>query len=130
MARSSSPVTKGVYFFDTRLINSWSIWANGVPWDLLNSGNITHYASRIFLTNGAIPTEDGEIPRRSIALSIGRSLGGGMHKDLDLANHGSKTVRFNLEIAVRCDFADIFEVKAKRIAEARSPRNGLPARLN
>jgi hypothetical protein len=35
---------------------------NGVPWDLLNSGNITHYASRIFLTNGAIPTEDGEIP--------------------------------------------------------------------
>jgi hypothetical protein len=38
-----------------------------------------------------------------------------MHEDLDLTNHGPKTVRFNLEIAVRCDFADIFEVKSKRI---------------
>jgi glycogen debranching enzyme len=109
------PSDKGVYFFDTRLINSWNISANGVPWDLLNSGNITHYASRIFLTNCAISTEDGEIPRHSIALSIGRSLGGGMHEDLDLTNHGPLPVRFNLEISVRCDFADIFEVKSKRI---------------
>src|SRR4029078_5788209 len=61
------------------------------------------YASRIFLTNGTIPTEDGEIPRHSIALSIGSRSG------------GAKMVRFNLEIAVRCDFADIFEVKSKRI---------------
>src|SRR5436190_7227465 len=109
------PSEKGVYFFDTRLINSWSISANGVPWDLLNSGNIKHYASRIFLINCAVSTEDGEIPRHSIGLSIGRSLGGGMHEDLDLTNHGPKTVRFNLEVAVRCDFADIFEVKSKRI---------------
>ncbi len=109
------PSDKGIYVFDTRLISSWMIWANGVPWDLLNSGNLTHYASRIFLANGAIFTADGEIPRHSIALSIGRSLGGGMHEDLDLTNHGPKAVRFNLEIAVRSDFADIFEVKSKRI---------------
>jgi glycogen debranching enzyme len=110
-----SPSDKGIYFLDTRLINSWQISANGVPWDLLNSGNITHYASRIFLTNGSIATEDGEIPRHSIGLAIGRSLGGGMHEDIDLTNYGPSTVRFNLEIAVRSDFADIFEVKAKRI---------------
>lgn len=71
-----------------------------MPWDLLNSGNITHYASRIFLANGAIFAADGEIPRHSIGLSIGRSLGGGMHEDLDPTNYGPKTVRFNLEIAV------------------------------
>ena len=106
---------KGLYFFDTRLINSWQISANGVPWNLLNSGSITHYATHIFLVNGRIPTEKGEIPRHSIGLSIGRSLGGGMHEDLDLTNYGPQPVRFNLEIAVRCDFADIFEVKAKRI---------------
>jgi hypothetical protein len=54
-----SPGDKGIYFFDTRLISSWHIAANGVPWDLLNSGNIAHHASRIFLTNGTIATENG-----------------------------------------------------------------------
>ena len=48
------PSDKGLYFFDTRLISSWSIYANGENWDLLNAGNITHYAARIFLTNRAI----------------------------------------------------------------------------
>ncbi len=35
-----------------------------------------------------------------------------MHEDLDLINHGATRVRFQLEIALRCDFADIFEVKS------------------
>jgi N-terminal domain of (some) glycogen debranching enzymes len=109
------PSDKGLYFFDTRLISSWSIYANGVNWDLLNAGNITHYAARIFLTNRAILTEDGDIPPRTLGLVISRSIGGGVHEDLDLVNHGMKPVRFNLEIAVRSDFADLFEVKSKHI---------------
>ena len=38
-----------------------------------------------------------------------------MHEDLDVTNYGPKPVRFNLEIALRCDFADIFEVKSRHI---------------
>lgn len=109
------PSDKGLYFYDTRLISNWAIFANGVSWHLLNSGNITHYAARIFLTNGAIVTEDGDIPRHTLGLALSRSVGGGLHEDLDLTNHGAATVRFNLEIAIRCDFADIFEVKSKHI---------------
>ena len=109
------PSDKGLYFRDTRLISSWSVFANGIEWDLLNSGNVTHYASRIFLTNAAFSTEDGDIPRHVLGLAIGRTLGGGIHEDLDVTNHGPVAVRFNLEIALRCDFADIFEVKAKHI---------------
>lgn len=111
----SWPSDKGLYFFDTRLISSWSIYANGEAWDLLNAGNITHYASRIFLTNRAITTEDGEIPPRTLGLVLSRSISGGVHEDLDLVNHGMKPVRFNLEISVRSDFADLFEVKSGHI---------------
>ena len=50
------PSEKGLYFFDTRVISSWTIYANGEPWDLLNGGAITHYASRIYLTNRKIRT--------------------------------------------------------------------------
>ena len=52
---------------------------------------------------------------RTLGLVIGRKLGGGMHEDLDITNHGRRPVRFNLEIAIRSDFADVFEVKPNRI---------------
>ena len=45
------PSEKGLYFFDTRVVSSWTIYANGEPWELLNGGAISYYASRIFLTN-------------------------------------------------------------------------------
>ncbi len=109
------PSDYGLYFFDTRLISSWAIYANGEPWDLLNGGAITHYASRIYLTNRKIHTTDGVIPQRTLGFVISRCIGGGMHEDLDITNHSMKRVRFQLEIALRCDFADIFEVKSDEI---------------
>jgi len=39
------PSEKGLYFLDTRVISSWVIYANGEPWNLLNGGAVTHYAS-------------------------------------------------------------------------------------
>ena len=109
------PSEKGLYFFDTRVVSSWRIYANGEPWELLNGGAISYYASRIFLTNRALLTEDGTIPPRTLGLNISRSISGGMHEDLDIVNRGMKPVIFQLEIALRCDFADIFEVKSGHI---------------
>jgi glycogen debranching enzyme len=109
------PSEKGLYFFDTRVLSSWNIYANGEPWELLNGGAVSYYGSRIFLTNRSLLTEDGTIPQRTVGLTISRWISGGMHEDLDLTNDSMKAVRFQLEIALRCDFADIFEVKSGSI---------------
>ena len=109
------PSDKGLYFLDTRLISSWNIFANGVPFELLNSGAITHYAARVYLSNSVIVTEQGDIPEHTLSLVLSRSLDGGVHEDIDIINQGMKAIRFNLEIAARSDFADIFEVKSKHI---------------
>jgi glycogen debranching enzyme len=109
------PSNKGLYFLDTRLISSWRIFANGVSWDLLNSGNLSHFAARVFLINQAIPTETGLIPPGTIGLELSRYIGGGVHEDLDIVNRSMKPVEFNLEIAIRSDFADLFEVKSGNI---------------
>jgi glycogen debranching enzyme len=106
------PTEKGLFSADTRLISSWQIFADGEPWDLLNSGAIAYYACRIFLTNRALATQDGKVPAGSLGLVVGRNLGGGLHEDLELVNNGPEPVRFNLEIAIRSDFADLFEVKS------------------
>ena len=109
------PSERGLFFFDTRVLSSWMIYANGEPWDLLNGGATNYYTSSVYLTNRTILTEDGAIQPRTLGLVISRCIAGGMHEDLDITNYSMRRVRFQLEIALRSDFADIFEVKSGSI---------------
>ncbi len=109
------PGERGLFFLDTRVLSSWTIYANGEPWELLNGGATTYYTSAVHLTNRAILTEGGAIPPRTLGLSVSRSIADGMHEDLEVENRSMKPVRFQLEIALRSDFADIFEVKSGNI---------------
>jgi glycogen debranching enzyme len=109
------PSDRGLYFRDTRVISAWAIYANGEPWDLLNGGAIAYHAARIFQTNRAFLSEDGPIAARTLGLVIGRHIDGGLHEDIEITNNSRTPVRFNLEIAIRADFADIFEVKGNQI---------------
>lgn len=111
----SWPTDQGLYFADTRLLSGWWIFADGQGWDLLNAGTIAFYAARIYLTNQAIETEIGNVPAGVVGLIISRNLTGGLHEDLDLRNNSQTPVQFNLEIAPRSDFADLFEVKSGHI---------------
>ena len=84
-------------------------------WTVLNSGAIAYYASRIYLINPPVSTEHGDIAAGSLGLVLGRTIGEALHEDIDIRNYSSKRVRFNLEILIRNDFADIFEVKSKAL---------------
>jgi glycogen debranching enzyme len=106
---------KGLLFRDTRLISYWRVNANGQEWEHVSGGAISHFAARVFLTNRTIVTETGDIPPRTLSLVLGRWLSGGAHEDLDLTNHGVHKVRFNLELVIRSDFADLFEIKDERL---------------
>jgi glycogen debranching enzyme len=106
---------RGLYFRDTRVISAWAIYANGEPWDLLNGGAVAYHAARIFQINRAFVSEDGPIAARTLGLVIGRHIDGGLHEDIDITNNSRHPVRFNLEIAIRADFADIYEVKSDQI---------------
>jgi glycogen debranching enzyme len=107
--------TKGLMFRDTRLISTWNLFANGVAWDLLNGGSIAHFAARIFMANREIEARDGTIPAKTLGLQLDRWADGGIHEDIDIVNYGANTVRFNLELLVRSDFTDVFEVKSGKI---------------
>ncbi|MDR3486699.1 MAG: glycogen debranching N-terminal domain-containing protein [Bradyrhizobium sp.] len=113
--RVSWPSKCGLYFRDTRVISAWAIYANGELWDLLNGGAIAPHAARIFLTNRAFETEDGPVAARTLGLVIGRQVETGLHEDIEITNNSQKPVRFNLEVSMRADFADIFEVKGDDI---------------
>ena len=103
----------GVFADDTRFLSFYAVFANGQPWQLLTSSTVTYYAARFHLTNPPFDTEDGPVNGGTLALSLLRSVADGIHEDIDVTNHSRSPVRFNLEIALRSDFADLFEVKSR-----------------
>ena len=103
---------QGVFASDTRFVSYYGIFANGEPWIRLASAVTASHSARITLTNETFATEEGKIPQGTLALIISRAVSEGIHEDLDVTNYGLVAVRFNLEIALRSDFADLFEVKS------------------
>jgi glycogen debranching enzyme len=110
----------GVFAGDTRFLSHWAIYANGESWQRLTSCPTSYYGERVYLTNKAFPTEDGVVPEGTLELTIGRSVGEGIHEDLDITNFSLAPARFILEVALRSDFADLFEVKAHRFVRRGS----------
>jgi glycogen debranching enzyme len=106
---------QGIYSHDTRYVSSYEYFADGQPWILQNSGAVAYFAFRACLVNPRIITEYGEIEQGVVGLLFDRAVREGIHEDFELHNYGMRRVRFNLEIAPRTDFADIFEVKARRV---------------
>src|SRR5437016_5803298 len=102
---------QGACAHDTRFVYYCTIFASGLSWQRLNSSATSYYEARLYLMNDVVPTEDGDIPEGTLSLVIDRTVSDGIHEDLDVANHDLVPVRFNLEIALRSDFADLFEVK-------------------
>jgi glycogen debranching enzyme len=107
----------GIYFLDTRLISTWEIDANDKPWTLLNSGSLAGSAGRAYLTNPDLPAEGGIIPSQALGLTFSRHIYGGMHEDIDITNHHTDTVRFELGLTFKGDFADLFEVKSNKVTK-------------
>lgn len=102
----------GIFANDTRFLSYYAVYADGQPWELLSSSAIAYYASRFYLINPAIDSEHGLIDPHSLALVIQRQVCTGITEAITITNHSLKRVRFNFEVAMRSDFADIFEVRA------------------
>ncbi len=105
---------EGVFAIDTRFISYYHLFINRVPWVLVNSSQLSFYASRTYLTNPKISTEDGDIAENTIGLTLERTVENGIHEDFYVTNYTGKKISITLELALRSDFADLFEVKSKR----------------
>ena len=108
---------QGVYAIDTRFISFYHLYINRESLKLVNSSQLSFYASRHHLTNPRIETDSGIINEQSLRVTINRVVSEGIHEDLDIANYTGRKVHFLLELALRSDFADLFEVKSKHIVQ-------------
>ena len=73
---------QGVYALDTRFVGSYALYVNRQLWKLVNSSQINFYSSRIYLTNPALATRDGDLAENSIGLTVDRYIEEGIHVDV------------------------------------------------
>ncbi|MFB2894865.1 glycogen debranching N-terminal domain-containing protein [Aerosakkonemataceae cyanobacterium BLCC-F50] len=108
-------VAQGFFVADTRLLSYYEVSINRDRLLLLASSPIDHHSALYQFTNPKFRTVNGTIPDGRLMIGIRRDIVGGMHEDIDITNHHSERVEFQLMLAIRSDFADIFEVKSQQI---------------
>lgn len=102
---------QGYFVKDTRMLSGWSLSIGGVPLGLVEGAPLGARTARLEFTNPVIALPVGELADGSLRIRVDRSLGPGLHDDLVLEYFGEHAVTLDLELAVECDFADIFDVR-------------------
>ncbi|AGY60046.1 glycogen debranching N-terminal domain-containing protein [Gloeobacter kilaueensis] len=108
-------LAQGFFVRDTRLISYYEITLNRCRLSLLASSTINHHSALYQFTNPEMPSVGGPVKAGQLIISVRRDVAVGMHEDIDIANHASGSVRFQLMLAIRSDFADIFQVKSRQL---------------
>ncbi len=106
---------QGFFASDTRYVSGYRLKLGDVRPVLLNSSQVRPFSSRFEFSNPTLDTVGGTIPAQTLHLRLDRTIAEGVHEDYDLSNHGRDPVEVVLEVSIECDFADIFDVKAKEL---------------
>jgi glycogen debranching enzyme len=107
----------GLFAQDTRFLSHYELGINRTPWTLLNGGAIDYSAARWHYTNPAVETEAGALPARAVGMLVEREIGHGVCEEITITNYTLAPVAFQLEIIVRSDFADIFDVRGHKLVD-------------
>ncbi|MDQ2902688.1 MAG: amylo-alpha-1,6-glucosidase [Chloroflexota bacterium] len=111
---------QGIYAADTRFVSIYQLFINRQPWKEIDASQLDFYAARFHLTNPPVHTAGGAITKHTLDLTINREIGAGIYENFEIVNYAGKEVAFILEVEIRSDFADIFEVKSGDIVQRGS----------
>ncbi|HLZ73183.1 MAG TPA: glycogen debranching N-terminal domain-containing protein [Dehalococcoidia bacterium] len=114
---------QGVFVDDTRFLSTYSFYINDRPWELVTSAAVTYFAARLDLVNPDVLTPSerphewkSTMAAQTVALTIDRMVEDDcIREHFSISNFSQDRVRFNFELVLRSDFADIFEVKSGNI---------------
>src|ERR1700736_3787804 len=107
----------------TRFVSGSSVTLNARIPLLLDASTIDHFSARWEFTTPEHPlagTRNGAehdviLEERSVGFRLDRTILEGIHEDYDLVSYAPDPIRLILEVAIESDFADIFDVRRKRL---------------
>ena len=106
--------SEGFYAYDTRFLSSFILTIDGR--ELIPLGSYTFDSSLASFYASSSGTR--RMPASTISVVRDRYIAHGLHEDITLINHSSKTRTINLELTFDADFADVFEVRLGSVRKA------------
>ncbi len=112
----------GFYFRQTRFLCRLVLTVNGERPTFVSANPVDSYS---MIAHYAAPTpagrmagaepddpesDGGEIAKKAILVQVNRFVGGGMHQDLLVTNHGLRETEVELAFEVGADYADVEEI--------------------
>lgn len=114
----------GLFVHQTRLLSRYRYLIDGramLPVVLSNYEQHNWLGYYIMLPPGVTTREPDqgsgqmqELSQQTLELRLSRYVGEGIHEDVDLTNFTQQTTRFQLELEIDADFADVVETKGDR----------------
>jgi glycogen debranching enzyme len=102
----------GLFVRDTRVLSNWNLTVNGEPIRPLAGVAVEPYHGR-FVGTGALPHQGpGELVVDRL-----RWIGAGLREQITVRNYSAVPVDCTLGLGFAADFADVFEVKDRRIPD-------------
>lgn len=115
---------RGLFVHQTRLLSRYRYFINGQRWMPLALSNVEQHSwmgyyialspdadrNPRFVTLGP----GGSLAQQPIEMRLSRTIGDGLHEDVDVTNFTQRPVAFTLQLAVDADFADVDETKEPR----------------
>jgi glycogen debranching enzyme len=108
---------QGFFAADTRLLSGWDLRVNGVRPVGLAASALSLHAARSELTNPPLVDPEGAIDAQQLSIRLDRTVGAGVHEDIDLVSFAPRPIRLTIELVLESDFADIFEVRGGQRVE-------------
>jgi len=99
--------TSGLFAEDTRFLSRLELRVNGQRPLLLSSGKVEYFSAAFYLRNSLA----GGLPQDALSIVRERFVGEGMQDHVAVRNETAEPLRFELELEVAADFADIISVK-------------------
>jgi len=120
----SNGAEHGLFVHQTRLLCRYRYTINGEPLQPVALSNVEEHSwlgYYITLAPGVetdAPDEGSgqldQATQQTLELRLSRTVGAGIHEDVDLTNYTQQSISFQLELEVDADFADQIETKGER----------------
>ncbi len=105
----------GLFAGDTRVLSTYSIAVDGVPWKLLSRERRDSSNCVWSFQNTSLRSAGSGAAEGMLLLRLSRRVSGALHDELWLCSFLDKPLKLRLTVRLDADFADIFQVKEQSI---------------
>ncbi len=113
----TDPGRHGLFASDTRVLSAYRLLIGGKAWKLATSSALGSARATYYLVSPNLTKRRQRLPPGALELHLKRALAGHLAESMTITNYSAKHVNLHFAIELASDFADVFDVKARKLVD-------------